>query len=459
MRTEMIMPQMGESIAEATILKWLKNVGDNVNKDETILEISTDKVDSEIPAPASGKIVEIVANEGDTVPVKSVIAVIDSAADAEVSAPAASAAEAKASSPQQAPAPQAETPSPAQALSAAPAQQPASAIPSHVAERFYSPLVRSLAAQHNLSTVDLAQIPGTGTNKRVTKEDVLLFLENRNSGGSTSVVPEQPAPRANGAESAGRPSPSPAPVQAPPAASLQYEGSGVRVETMGNMRKLIAEHMVRSKATSPHVYSMAEVDISRVAKWRKSQQSAFLKREGFKLSFTPFFLEAAVKAIQSYPQINVSIDGDSIIYKRDINLGCAVALGKDGLDGLIVPVIKDAGSLSLAGIARSLNDLAQRARDKKLKPQDVQDGTFTVTNPGIFGNIFGCPIINQPQVAILALGAIKKRPVVIDDAIAIREMIILTMSYDHRIVDGALAGHFMRYMTQYLEGWNMDRAV
>ena len=225
------------------------------------------------------------------------------------------------------------------------------------------------------------------------------------------------------------------------------------------MRKLIAEHMVRSKATSPHVYSMAEIDISRIAKWRKVNQQAFLKREGFKLSFTPFFLEAAIKAIQNFPQINCSVDGDSIIYKRDINLGCAVALGKDGLDGLIVPVIKNAGGLNLAGIGRSLNDLAKRARSKKLTPADVQDGTFTVTNPGIFGNISGCPIINQPQAAILALGAIKKRPVVIDDAIAIREMIVITLSYDHRVVDGALAGQFLRYITQYLEGWNMDRAA
>jgi 2-oxoglutarate dehydrogenase E2 component (dihydrolipoamide succinyltransferase) len=228
---------------------------------------------------------------------------------------------------------------------------------------------------------------------------------------------------------------------------------------MDNMRKLISEHMVRSKATSPHVYSMAEVDVSRIAKWRKLKQSEFLSRHGFKLSFTPFFLEAAVSGIKHFPKINASVEGESVVYKRDINLGCAVALGKDGLDGLIVPVIKNAGGLNLGGIAQSLNDLAARARSKKLKPEDVQGGTFTVTNPGIFGNIFGCPIINQPQLAILALGAIKKRPVVVDDAIAIREMCVLTMSYDHRVIDGALAGQFMRYITEYLENWDLNRSL
>ena len=438
MRTEMKMPQMGESIAEATILKWLKAVGDTVQKDETILEISTDKVDSEIPAPASGKIVEILAQEGQTVAVKSVIAIIGAEGDA--AAPAE-----KPSSPAQkstAPSAKVEPAKPAPV-----AAEPAQDVPAQVGDRFYSPLVRSLASQHNLSAAELAGISGSGTNGRVTKEDVLLYLDNRNA-----------QPKA-AAQSQSRPAQARAESPAPAAARPQFDSEGIRVEPMDNMRRLIAEHMVRSKATSPHVYSMAEVDMTAISKWRKKHQDTFVSREGFKLSFTPFFLEAAVRALMQFPRVNASVDGDNVILKRDINLGCAVALGNAGLDGLIVPVIKNAGDLNLSGIARALNDLANRARTKKLKPDDVQGGTFTVTNPGIFGNIMGCPIINQPQAANLALGAIKKRPVVVDDAIAIREIVILTLSYDHRIIDGALAGHFLSYVTNYLENWDMDRAL
>lgn len=443
---------MGESIAEATILKWLKNVGDEVKKDETILEISTDKVDSEIPAPAEGKIVEILANEGDTVEVKSVIAIIDSDANASTSAPSAGAS-AEVAAPTPEPSPQASSPEPASATIVEPSQEAASSsnIPPQVGDRFYSPLVRSLAAQHGISAVELSGIPGTGTNGRVSKDDIMLFLQHRNS---TQAAPAQAAAPA-------APAPIPATAKQAPANLPQqsYDQDGTRVEPMDNMRKLIAEHMVRSKATSPHVYSMAEIDVSRIAKWRKQHQNEFLQRYGFKLSFTPFFLEAVVSAIKHFPRVNSSVEGDAIVYKRDINLGCAVALGKGGLEGLIVPVIKNAGALNLAGIAQSLNDIAGRARNKKLKPEDVQGGTFTVTNPGIFGNIMGCPIINQPQVAILALGAIKKRPVVIDDAIAVRDMCTITMSYDHRVIDGALTGHFMNHITKYLEEWEMSRSI
>ncbi len=444
MKTEMRMPQMGESIAEATILKWLKNPGDSVEKDETILEISTDKVDSEIPAPATGKIVEILAKEGDTVEVKSVIAIIDSDSSAAVTetkeeAPVAEEAAPEPSAPASEPAAPA---APAPAATEAPVNgASASDIPAKVGNRAYSPLVRSLASKHGLSPVELAAITGTGSNGRVTKDDVMLYLQHRGQ------APAAAAPAAAKAPS------SPA-MPAP-----NYGPDGTKVEKMDTMRKLIAEHMVRSKATSPHVYSMSEVDVTNIAKWRKQNQGAFVAREGFKLSFTPFFLEATIKAIQRFPKINASVDGDTIVYKRDVNLGCAVALGKDGLDGLIVPVMKNAGSLNLTGIARSLNDLASRARSKKLKPDDVQGGTFTVTNPGVFGNIMGCPIISQPQVAILALGAIKKRPVVVNDAIAIRDIVVLTLSYDHRIIDGSLSGHFLNFLTNYLENWDMNQSI
>lgn len=452
MRQEMVMPQMGESIAEATILKWLKGVGDQVKKDETILEISTDKVDSEIPAPATGTIVELKAKVGDTVPVKSVIAVIETDAAAAAAAPkeavAPKAAPAKAEPKQEAPA--ATKSAPAPKAQPAPAPQPQAAaehaagsageMPREYGDKFFSPLVRNVSAQHGISPVELAGIPGSGEHGRVTKQDVLNYVQHRGSA---------PAARSNGVSARGS--------DLPPAGPRpEYGPDGLRVEEMDNMRKRIAEHMVRSKATSPHVYSTAEVDVSRIARWREQNQKAFQSREGFKLSFTPFFLEAAVKALVAFPYVNCSIDGEKIVLKKNINLGCAVALGNTGL---IVPVIKNADQLSLVGLARSLNDLAQRARSRQLQPDEVSGGTFTVTNPGVFGNIIGNPIINQPQVAILSLGAIKKRPVVVDDMIAIREMIYLTLSYDHRIVDGSLGGQFLQYVTKYLEGWNMEREL
>ncbi len=442
MKVEMMMPQMGESIAEATILKWLKGVGDSVQKDETILEISTDKVDSEIPAPASGIIVELVAKQGETVAVKSVIAIIETAAGSAAGAP--TGATAKAAEPAVA-APSAKTEKKVEA--AAPAPTESEELPSHVGDRFLSPLVRSLATQHGLSAGDLSQIPGSGAQGRVTKNDVLDYV-----GG-----------RAPSAASAPTTTSSSAPAKAAPAASaapsVQYGADGIKVEPFDRMRKIIAEHMVRSKATSPHVYSMAEVDVTNIAKWREMRQKEFLGREGFKISFTPFFLEAVVQGLMHYPRINASIENESLILKRAINLGCAVAMGKDGSDGLIVPVIKNADQLNLVGIARSLNELANKARNKKLAPDDIQGGTFTVTNPGTFGNIMGCPIINQPQLGILGIGAIKKRVMVVDNMIAIRDMVYLTMSYDHRVIDGALAGSFLSFVTKYLEGWDMDRGV
>jgi len=419
------MPQMGESIAEATILKWIKTEGDVVEKDETILEISTDKVDSEIPAPASGKIIKIVAQEGDTVAVKSVIAVIgEEGESAEVAAEAT-----------------VETSSTA-------SNETSSSNDNNYdsSEKFLSPLVKSIASQNNISLAEISSLSGSGTNGRLTKEDIINYIENKNSSQSSSSAQ---APTQHVAKQE---------VKAP-APKLNYDPSGVTIEPFDNMRRLIADHMVRSKATSPHVYSMAEIDVTNIAKWRKQVQESFIQRHGFKLSFTPFFLEAVIKALEAYPKINASVDGNNLVLKRDINLGCAVALGKEGLDGLIVPVIKNAGSLNLAGIAKGLTDIAKKARNKKLKPDDIQGGTFTVTNAGVFGNILGLPIINQPQLGILSLGAIKKRPVVVNDAIAVRSMIMITLAYDHRVVDGALAGHFLKFITTYLENWNMERTV
>jgi 2-oxoglutarate dehydrogenase E2 component (dihydrolipoamide succinyltransferase) len=460
MKVEMVMPQMGESIAEATVLKWLKNVGDPVQKDETILEISTDKVDSEIPSPAAGIIAEIRAAVGETVPVKSVIAIIETEKGAAVQPAAQKAAPAKPAAPPPKPAAEALPPRLAAVPSppgSAPVQQidrrrkgfvsptaevvtedgvGIAEIPAHVGEKFYSPVVRNLAHEYHLSPVELGNIPGSGTHGRVTKGDVLSYVQHRElpAGGEAQKSSAHPA-------AAPRPA---------------YFADGTRVEAMDNMRKRIAEHMVRSKATSPHVYTVAEVDLTNITKWREKQQKAFQTREGFKLSFTPFFLEAAVKALVEFPYVNASVDGDNIVLKKAVNLGCAVALGTTGL---IVPVIKNADQLNLAGIARALNDLANRARTKKLQPDETQGGTFTVTNPGIFGSIIGYPIINQPQLGILGVGAIKKRPVVIGEMIAIRDIVYLTLSYDHRVVDGSMGGQFLNFIARYLEEWDTERQL
>ncbi len=428
MKVEMLMPQMGESIAEATIVKWIKNPGDAVEKDEIILEISTDKVDSEIPSPASGVLSEVLFNAGDVVPVKSKIAVIDTDGAGVSAAPKAAA-------------------QPAAAPQSAPA---AEATAGDDSSRYYSPLVKSLAEKHGLSAAELAQIKGSGQGGRVSKDDLMAYVESRGSGGAAKApaAPQAAAPQAAPAK------PAPAAPKAP-ARPTDWDGDN-KIIPMDNMRQAIAEHMVRSKQTSPHVYSIQEVDCNRIAKFRAMHKKKFEEREGFGLSFTPFFLEAAVKALLEFPYVNASVDGKKIILKKHVNLGCAVALGNTGL---IVPVIKHAEERNFVGIARGLSDLALRARNKKLSPDDVTGGTFTVTNPGIFGTLIGTPIINQPQVAILCLGAIKKRPVVIDDMIAIRETCYLTLSYDHRIVDGSLGGQFLAFIREYLENWDMDRAI
>lgn len=433
MKVEMLMPQMGESIAEATISKWRKKPGESVQKDEVILEISTDKVDSEIPSPAAGVLSEVLYNEGDVVPVKVKIAVIDTEGSGTLtsSTPASTNKESTKTA-ETAPAPQ---------VSEASHDQ------SSGNGRFYSPVVKSLAEKQGIPLAELDKVSGSGQGGRVTKEDFLRYVETR--GQQKSVTPPASAmPQ--------QPSQTPAAKPAPTPAKVDWTADGSQVVVMDGMRQAIADHMVRSKQTSPHVYSIQEVDCTNIANWRAKNKSAFEKDEGFGLSFTPFFLEAAVKALEKFPYVNASVDGKKIILKKHVNLGVAVALGNTGL---IVPVIKRAEEKNFVGIARSLNDLALRARNKKLVPDDVSGGTFTVTNPGVFGTIIGTPIINQPQVAILCLGAIKKRPVVIDDMIAIRQICYLTLSYDHRIVDGSLGGQFLSFIKDYLENWDTNRAL
>ncbi|MCC6955129.1 MAG: 2-oxo acid dehydrogenase subunit E2, partial [Deltaproteobacteria bacterium] len=409
---------------------------------------------------------------GQTVAVKSVIAVIDTEAaagavapkaEAAAPAPVASAPQPAAAAPASAATPVATPPVAAAPLKSAPTKKTSlkspladeisengvglaeisRSVPAQVGDRFYSPLVRNLAAREGLSPNELATIPGSGAHGRLTKEDVITYLQFRSS--TPSPVPPAAAGSAKQKE--------------PAAPKLDYNSEGIRVEPMDNMRKRIAEHMVRSKATSPHVYTVAEVDLSRVARWREVNQKAFLGREGFKLSFTPFFLEAAVRALVQYPHVNGSVEGETHILKKQVNLGCAVALGNGGTGGLIVPVIKGADQLTLVGIARQLNELAGKARTKKLVPDEISGGTFTVTNPGVFGSILGYPIINQPQLAIMGVGAIKKRAVVVDDMIAIREMVYLTLSYDHRVIDGSLGGQFLNYIAKYLENWDSERPL
>ncbi len=449
MKVDMIMPKMGESITEGTILRWLKKEGDRVERDEVILEISTDKVDSEIPSPTSGVLKKILAQEGDTVEVGSVIAEIETEEAGveggngkDETAPAA-VAEPEPAAPQpapQPPAPAAPPPPAPEQPEPAPAAAPAVEAPAAPSgeKRFYSPLVRSIAAKEGISEEELARIPGTGMGGRVTKNDILQYIENRKKAPA-APPPSPPPPRPEPAPAAARPA---APPVAPAAA-----GDRVEIIEMDHMRKAIAEHMVKSVHTSPHVYSFSEADVTHLVKYRERVKDEFYRREGFKLTYTPFFMIAAAKALKDFPLVNSSVDGDRIILKKDINIGMAVALDQ----GLIVPVVKNADTLTLVGMARVVNDLARRAREKKLLPDEVQDGTFTITNLGSFGSLIGTPIISQPQVAILGVGAIKKRVVVIDDAIAIRDMVYLSLGFDHRIIDGALGGMFLERVVKYLQ--------
>jgi pyruvate dehydrogenase E2 component (dihydrolipoamide acetyltransferase) len=453
-----VMPQMGESIAEGTITKWLKKVGERVERDEPLFEISTDKVDAEIPSPAAGTLTEVRFNEGDTVEVNTVVAVLDG------DGAAAPAKEVQSTSPQPAaveppappapappPAPPVETkpapapPPPAPAPAAAPAAPPAAGSAEPTVEDLRrtksSPLVRKIAQKHN---VDISKLEGTGLSGRVTKNDILSFIES----GTAPATPAAPSPAAPPQPAAATPA-APVEIPAPPPLRPQM---GDRVEQMSVMRKKIAEHMVLSRRTSAHVTTVYEIDMTRVAKLREQHRDTFYERTGTKLTFMPFIFEAVNKGLRKFPIFNAQVSGEQIIYKQDINLGMAVALDW----GLIVPVIKRADDLSISGLARAANDLADRARTKQLKPDEVTGGTFTITNPGVFGGLFGTPIINQPQLAILGVGKIEKRPKVMtsadgDDFLAIRWMAYFALSFDHRVIDGADAERFLAFVKEQLE--------
>jgi 2-oxoglutarate dehydrogenase E2 component (dihydrolipoamide succinyltransferase) len=459
---ELTMPKMGESVAEATITQWLKNDGDTIALDESVLTIATDKVDSDIPSPVAGVLVKRLFSENDVIQVGQVIAHIQTEGDAPAAAPA------KTEAPAAAPAaekvvPQAPAdPTPAASAAAIEASTEAvkhstGAIPRESNGRFYSPLVRSIAEAEGVSEAELNSIEGSGNEGRVTKSDVLAYLKKR------AAAPAAPAPAAA--------APTAAASHASGASATAGSGHGFKAPAptifpgdelveMDRMRTLIADHMVMSKHVSPHVTSFVEADVTNIVLWRNKVKGSYEKRENDKLTFTPIFMEAVVKAIKDFPNINVSIDGKTIVKHKPINLGMATALPTGNL---IVPVIKNADRYSLSGLAKAVNELADKARNNQLAPDDIQGGTYTVTNVGTFGNVMGTPIINQPQVAILALGAIRKMPAVVEtpsgDMIAIRHKMFLSHSYDHRVVDGALGGMFVRRVADYLEQWDLNREI
>ncbi|MEM1094309.1 MAG: 2-oxoglutarate dehydrogenase, E2 component, dihydrolipoamide succinyltransferase [Bacteroidota bacterium] len=438
--TDVVMPKMGESITEGTVLVWNKAVGDEIEMDETLLEIGTDKVDTEVPSPVAGVLAEILVEEGATVEVGTVIARIGAEAGA-VTTPAPAAAP---STPAPAPTPAPSAPAPAPVSSGDGVA--ADPVPRRDDDgRFYSPLVRSIAETEGLTMQDMARIQGTGREGRITKDDVMHYLSNRGSAPAPAPMP------------AAAPTPAPAPRPAAPAPTI-VSGSGGRVEIqeMSRMRQIIAEHMVRSKATSAHVTSFAEADVTNLVAFRNRNKASFQQREGVRLTFTPFFVHAAVEALRDHPIMNASVEGTQILIKKDYHIGIAVAIDKTGL---VAPILRNAGQRNLTGLAHSVADLANRARTKQLQPDELQGGTFTVTNVGSLGSIMGTPIISQPQVGILATGAIKKRPVVIEDpvmgdVIAIRHMMYLSLSYDHRIVDGAMGASFLQKYVSVLEGFD-----
>lgn len=436
---DLVMPKMGESIMEATVLKWHKQPGDKVKMDETMLEIATDKVDSEVPSTAEGTVTEILFKENDVVPVGTAIARIDTAGGAAQATPA---------------------PQPAAATLPAPAPQPApvqyntpAATGTTGGNRFYSPLVLNIAGKEGIGMAELENIPGTGNEGRVTKKDILDYVANRGNAPQQAMPQTQPAPQQQAAPTA------PAQTTTAPAATSNY-GGNVEIIEMDRMRKLIADHMVRSKATSPHVTSFTEADVTNIVQWREKAKKEFEKKYGEKITFTPIFIEAIVNCIRKFPMINSSLDGDKIIVKKDINIGMATALPSGNL---IVPVIKNADTKNLLGLSRDVNGMANAARSNKLKADDTQGGTFTMTNVGTFGSLMGTPIINQPQVAILAVGSIKKRPMVIEtehgDVIAIRHMMYLSLSYDHRIIDGSLGASFLTAVANELEAFDPKRDI
>lgn len=443
---DLVMPKLGESIMEATILKWLKNPGDTVKQDESVLEIATDKVDSEVPSTADGVLEELMFQPNDVVPIGAVIAKIrttgsDQENRVQQHAPKEEDVQPKADEVEFAGATDDEYAEEHQQHTLAP----------NGSSRFYSPLVLNIASSEGVSMTDLEQIPGTGNEGRVTKKDILQFVQDRKSGKpAPKPKPEQPA--------ADKPATAaPEPVIAAPSSNNHF-GGNVEIIEMDRMRKLIADHMVKSKQISPHVTSFTEADVTNLVLWRDRIKDKFLKQEGTKITFTPLFIEAVVRCIKKFPLINSSVEQDKIIVKKDINIGMAAALPSGNL---IVPVIKNADQFNLVGLTKQVNNLADAARNNKLKPEDTQGGSFTLTNVGTFGSLMGTPIIPQPQVAILAVGAIKKRPVVIEteqgDSIAIRHMMYLSMSYDHRIIDGSLGATFLTAVANELENFDPHR--
>jgi 2-oxoglutarate dehydrogenase E2 component (dihydrolipoamide succinyltransferase) len=430
-QVEMIMPKMGESIMEATVLSWLKKEGDSIEQDESVLEVATDKVDTEVPATHGGKLSKILAKEGDVVPVGSPIAIIETDATVETSASPGNNGSQEKEMPKEVEKEIVELQDKANSVS--------SVINTSSSSRFYSPLVKNIASKEGIDFNELESIPGSGKDGRVSKNDILSYLENRTgtqNGKSNNTS-----------------------LAKMPAATQSYSGEDEIIE-MDRMRKLISERMVESKRISPHVTSFVEADVTNVVNWRNKFKNSFEKNEGQKLTFTPIFLEAVVKAILDFPMINISVDGSKIIKKKAINVGMAVALPSGNL---IVPVIKNADQYNLKGLALKVNDLANRARNNKLGPDDLSDGTYTISNVGSFGNVMGTPIIMQPQVGILALGSINKKPAVIEtehgDLIGIRHKMFLSHSYDHRVVDGSLGGMFVKRVAEYLEGFDLNQTI
>jgi len=468
---ELLLPKMGESVAEATVIKWLKQPGDMINLDDTLLEIATDKVDSEVPSPVAGKLIKQLYGEDEVVQVGAVIALIETdaentnAADTDSNAALAQHTPALAAQEEEEIIPGTE-----QLQEAVPAALAAENTRSENtgSDRFYSPLVKSIAAQEQISTAELETIKGSGADGRLTKDDLLTYLQNGRDPALAGLHPQTSVSAANHTVVNHAAVTNSTPAVLTPAATskstlaqpaVSISGSDEIIE-MDRMGKLISDHMVMSKHTSAHVTSFVEADVTNMVLWREKVKKNFEKRENEKITFTPIFIEAVTKAIKDFPMINVSVNGTQIIKRKDINIGMAAALPSGNL---IVPVIKNADQLNLVGLTKSVNDLATRARASKLKPDETQNGTFTLTNVGSFGNVMGTPIINQPQVAILAVGAIKKKPAVLEtefgDVIAIRHIMFLSLSYDHRVVNGALGGTFVRRVADYLENWDINREI
>jgi 2-oxoglutarate dehydrogenase E2 component (dihydrolipoamide succinyltransferase) len=427
---ELVMPKMGESIAEATIIKWTKNEGDTIAPDETVLEIATDKVDSEVPSPKGGILKKKLFKDGDVIAVNTPIAIIELSGSDSAPAQKAAAIEVKKEVV-------------AEIIKTVEvAQQTTAPVSNNGGSRFYSPLVLNIAREEKVSMTELETISGTGSEGRVTKRDILAHIQNRGTAQIAKPVVEAKQPTST-------PQPSKVTLM-----------NGDEIIEMDRMRKLIADHMVMSKHVSPHVTSFVECDVTNMVMWRNKAKGIYEKREGEKITFTPMFIECVARAIKDFPMINVSVDGNNIVKRKAINIGMATALPSGNL---IVPVIKNADTMNLIGLTKSVNDLANRARANKLSPDDIQGGTFTLTNVGGFGNVMGTPIINQPQVAIMATGTIKKKPAVLEtemgDVIAIRHIMFLSMSYDHRVVDGSLGGSFIRRVGDYMEQWNINREI